>query len=241
MADKQTLAIDLAILAAGRVPRFTDQAEVNVGALPGRPALAAAGIDISDAIVALVGLRMRKDVSTHQVIAWVSALDPTATYTITLGGTPFNYIASLGNTEEVILEALRALIDADPAYVAPLGSVTGTGPSARLAITGATEAAYTSAVGATGTGAMMSTADAQAVDFKLWGLAKNQVTGFESTWHRLPVEGPAGFAAPSEISITENWMDELRVPGYSRIYVEVTATDGTVTPTIGPAGPETLS
>jgi hypothetical protein len=237
MADKQTLAVELAIIAAAREPNFVAQPTIDASSLPGPPSLATDGIEVTDAINAVVLIKLRDDVQGHAVEIQVATVDDTATYTVTLDGTPFVYAAMASDTQDEILEGLRVLIDADSRFSA--GAISGTGVDAVLRVLGTSEDAYTSSVAATGTGVLEQARDAELVVFRVWGLPKNQIND-ETVWYRLPVEGKPGLGAAGNITTEFNWADEFRVPGFARLYVEILSTDGQVVPSIGPALLEVL-
>lgn len=208
---------ELAVLTQGRAPVLTAQAQVNTGALPGPPSAVDAGVALNGAIVALVLARLRIDASTQLTTVAVTTVDDTATYTVTLGGVAFAYVAQAGDLEADILAGLQAVIDASPNYTAVVSGST-------ILINGVAAPTYTVAVGATGTGALAETHDGSSVTVKFWALP----TG-ETTWHAIPLD-------PG--TLTNNWAERLQVAGFDRLYIEVTATDGTVTPLVGPCGLE---
>lgn len=88
----------------------------------------------------------------------VSSLDTSATYTVTLDGTDFDYAASGGDDEAAIATALAALIDADDDYVAEVDGDD-------LTVYRVDGSGLTVASSATGTGAWSQTdGDAMAHD-----------------------------------------------------------------------------
>lgn len=208
---------ELAVLTQGRAPVLSEQAQVNAGALPRPPSAVDAGVALNGAIVALVLARLRSDASTQLTTVEVATVDDTATYSVTIGGVEFTYAAQAGDLAADIIAGLQALIDASPNYTAVIAG-------SELLIRGVAATKYTVAVAATGTGALSATHDASSIKVRFWGLP----TG-STTWHAFPLDPGA---------LTNNWVERLQVAGFERLFVEVTATDGTVTPLVGPCGLE---
>jgi len=208
---------ELAVLTQGRAPVLSEQSQVNTGALPGPPSAVDAGVALNGAIVAMVLARLRSDAATQLTTVEVTTVDDTATYTVTLGAMAFAYVAQAGDLAADILAGLQALIDAHADYTAV---VSGTS----LIIKGVGSGSYAVTVAATGTGALSETHDGSSVTVRIWGLPTGTLT-----WHGLSV-------APG--TLTNNWAERLQVAGFDRLFLEVTATNGTVTPLIGPCGLE---
>lgn len=232
MANDQ-LVLVLNELASARNPQFTAQAAVDVGGEPGAPSLESAGVDVEDAISAILSLKLREDASTFRVVVTVITVDDSATYTVTLNGTAFNYAASGGDTAIEILNGLQAVVDASGDFNAAVDAT-----ALELVITGADEYQYTHTVGATGSGALAELYDATQVSFRVWGLPKNQ-PGTSVTWYRIPIAGVA--EGGTVLTVDRNWAVEVRCPGYDRLFIEVVSTDGQVVPAIGPAIEESES
>lgn len=92
-------------------------------------------------------------IAPDTMIVEVDAVDDTATYTITLNGTDFDYPAVGGDLEADILAGLQAVVDASGSYTAAVVSST-----LEITLDDAPERNFSAEVSATGTGALSLTA-----------------------------------------------------------------------------------
>lgn len=212
----------LSVLSVGRRLKFSAQDEVKSGALPGPPSSAADGTNLEDAVIAMLAVRLREDAASRTADVTIDTVDDTATYTVTIDSNAVNYAASGGDTETEIVEGLRDAINAD-GTVSAIVTATVDGDTLKLSGDGADD--YTIAVSATGSGALSFLADATEVDFKIWLYSSDAESWF----------APEGGEFET---IGENWIDRADVAGVDRAYVEITATDGRVTPHVAPGGME---
>jgi len=216
---------DASYKALGLDPSFTDQSEIDASSLPGPPDALADGVSVSGAVVALIDLKLRSDPSKQQAWITITTVANSATYTATINGVAHNYASDASATLQEILEGVRdainagaqpvtaALVDLDEdgtADAVVVGSDTATGT-------------FTIAVSATGVGAIDETHEATSVTYTVWLAGKGR-----SQYHQA-----AGWTAKT---VTQNTTDRIECAGYDYAFVEITATDGTVTPAIGPGG-----
>jgi len=200
------VATDEAAIATMEVtPDPVWTAQPTVSAPNGPPSSPSDGIATQNAVVALLGVGMRTGQPTRHYVT-IETFDGAADYTVTVGATAFTENAD--NTAEMTLDVLASVINASGA------PATATMVDGRLVL----DTEETVAVSATGTGVMAILGDATAVDLVVWLLSGGE-------W-----ESPTNGA----MSIGRNLGERSIVAGYERVYIEVVATDGEVTPRVGP-------
>ena len=210
---------ELGVLNVGRNPVVTEQSPLESGASSEAPS-GDVGVDMTNSVICYYGLELRRDARFQVTGVTVTAVDVTATYTVTVNGTASNYAAGAGDDETAILNGLALQIIADGEPVTP--SVTTEGGTPTLLVQSNTTATFTLTVGATGAGALADSFDATTVDFQVWGRLKTR-----SAWCLLPQGTFTGQ--------TTNVCDRMGVAGFDRVFIRVTATDGHVQPFLAPA------
>lgn len=217
MATDPELVAQLAVLSQGREPTFTDQAAINAS-LPDPPSSAADGVAIDGETIAVLGVRLRQDAASQRAEVVVDTVDDTATYEVILNGTNYTYAASPGDLETEIVEGLRDDINGGVGFTA---SVDGT----TLIVQGDDADNYTVGVTASGTGALSYTLEATDVTFAVWALPVGL-----SSWHLV--------RSLDAVNATVNTIERIVCAGLSRVFVQITDTDGVVVPFVGPCALE---
>lgn len=210
---------ELGVLNVGRNPVVTEQPPLESGGSDASPS-GDVGVDMTDSVICYWGVELERDARFQITGATVTAVDVTATYTVTINGTPSNYAAGAGDDETAILNGLALQIIADGEPVTP--SVTTEGGTPTLLVQSNTTATFTLTVGATGAGAMSDSFNATTVAFEIWGRLKTR-----SAWCLFP---QGTFTAQ-----TDNVCDRMGIAGYDRIFIRMTSTDGHVQPWLAPA------
>lgn len=211
---------DQAYNSLGLYPVWEDQDVVDASSLPGYPE-PASGVSIPiETVVTLVALRLRQ--LAHTMTSWVTVLTvlDTTTYTVTLGGVPFQYLSDGDATKEEIIAGLAGVINASPNYSAS-SVIIDTEPT--VEITGADNNSYTIAVDAN----LAETHEADTVTARIW--AKPQTNEDESYYFLVN-------NTTISISNGQNWLERIEIGGIQRMFIEVLTTDGLVTPMVGPCG-----
>lgn len=133
------------------------------------------GVDVRDAIVGRLSIQLREDMSAQAAeVSIDTSVDDT--YTITVDGTDYDYVAS-GKTAAQIATALKALLAAATSIVVT-DNLDGT-----LSIVGATEAAYTIAASTLATGAITVDAEASYAEWQFCFRNADLPTGYDA-WDR---------------------------------------------------------
>lgn len=210
---------ELGVLNVGRNPVVTEQDPLESGGSDDPPS-GDVGVAMSDAVICYWGVEIERNARFQITGATVTAVDDTATYTVTINGTASNYAAVGGDGVAEILAGLSAQIVLDGEPVVPSIGTEGNTPT--LLVTSNTTATFTLTVGATGAGAMASSFDATTVAFEIWGRLKTR-----SAWCLFP---QGTFTAQ-----TDNVCDRMGIAGYDRIFIRMTSTDGHVQPWLAPA------
>jgi hypothetical protein len=210
---------ELGVLNVGRNPVVSEQLPLESGASSDAPS-GDVGINMTDSVICYYGVELQRDARFQTTGVTVVVIDTTATYTVTINGTPSNYPANLGDGITEILNGLAAQIALSGEPVST--SIVTEGNLPTLLVTSTTGATFTLTVGATGTGVLADSFDATTVDFQVWGRLKTR-----SAWCLLP-EG-------TFTGQTTNVCDRMGVAGFDRIFIRVTATDGHVQPFLAPA------
>lgn len=247
---------EIAVLSAVRSPLWTQQSGYT-----GVPSASDAGVSVAGSVTTgwAVDLRPRTGTGAgfpgRQVVVTVNTVDDTATYTLTLGGTAINYVASSGDTAQDITDGLAAAIVANGTTNALVTATSASVSSVwTLTITGRAVDNYTFAVSTSGTGGLTCIADPDTASIRFWAYGafgpanNNGVGGGASGQHwRLVGTGLTGLAIDYG-----GRCDILAVNFVSRYYIEAfsltAAGDGAATSpdtlsyallvAIGPAQPE---
>jgi len=215
---------ELSVLSQGRAPEYSAQSEVTPGNLNGPPDSAGAGVALGEAVVTMIKVISRADASKRQADISVAAVDDTATYTATIGGTAHDYAAGAGDDALAILTGLWEAINAGAEPVtATLVDADEDGTDDTLHVDGDDAADYTIAVSATNAGELALVADATEFSFVLRLLS-------DGDW-----AVPPGGVVEAQ---TRNFIERAITAGAERAHIEITATDGRVTAKLGPCGLE---
>jgi hypothetical protein len=211
---------ELAERAQGRNPVWALQA-VTTGA----PTTVLSGIDVDEAILAMVHVGLRYEVHNHSSRVTVTTTDlTTSVYTVTVDGTAVAYDASaeLPATLQALLDGIADAINLDATVnLVVLASVETVDDTLTLVLRNITGEAstHTTAVSvAGGTGVLAFVEDAISAALRLFGLARNstlpwvKVNGADYTLDHL------GF------------LERFEVSGLSRFYVEVHTIVGPLSP-----------
>ena len=164
---------ELAELSATRQAQISLQ-PIDVGGLSPAPT---DGVLVTDAVIAMLQVSLREDLRFHGSRVRITTLDLTATYTVNIAGTPVAYDAgAAAATSEAdvingIVNAINvAAVDANALAEARGGSQTVN--TVVLSNNTGESSTHTTAVSATGTGAMEFDEDLTALNFRLLVKAK---------------------------------------------------------------------
>lgn len=110
------LASKLAVLLVGRNPEWGELSIPTDGAtvpstIKGRPLNGNAGKGLGNAPKCLIHIACREDLARFGTRVRVTAVDDTATYTVTVNSLDHAYACSGGEDEEAILDGVEAIID----------------------------------------------------------------------------------------------------------------------------------
>jgi hypothetical protein len=217
--DETAAAVAVMDVAMSTDPEWSEQDLVTPDTLPGPPSSAADGVNLQQAIVALLAVRLRGDASSRQADVTIEVLDLAggASHTVTINGTDFTEAAD--TDVATTLTNLAATINAGAEPVtATTDDTNDDGDVDTLRISGDTANDYTIAVSST-SGELGLAADATEVSFRIWLRA-------DDVWY---VAADGTYEA-----IRQNWIERAEVAGCDRLFVEVFEADGRVVPVIGP-------
>lgn len=215
-----------ALLMAGLNPAYTEQIVIdnsNGTALPGTPgqlSLITVGVDVSEAALALMRIILNEDPSAPRGWVWVTALDNSQTYTMTVGGTAYNYASDPTTTEDEVLDGLKALIDADGAAVAVCSRTVWNAKNVLLLVS-KTSSPFTLTVSATGAATMDRAIEPTSVTVTIWGQGRDEVQPDEVSGYETK-------------TVTANWTQRIEIGGLDWTYLETTASNGYTRLKVGP-------
>ena len=237
----------IAVLSACRQPLWTLQTDGTSAdaAYTGGPANSGSGVVAASAVTAQWQVQMRPrstatlaagGVDGRQVVLTVAAVDTSASYVVTLGGTAATYAATGGDTALLILTGIQAAIIANGTLNALVVTSLDSATPA-LTITGRAEADYTIALATTGTGGLAGVADPTGASMRFWGRGvqgdlSNTQRGYGQQW--LLVGGVTGITLD-----WRGWTDMLAVNGLGSLWIELYSVVGTGD--TAPTAPDTLT
>ena len=179
------IATELAVLASGRLPEWTDAFRSEVlTAIPS----GSAGLALQSRVLTHVAVDLRANISGRTARIAVGALDLTATYTVTIDGVACAYDAGGGGAATLadVLAGIAAAIttSASALVVATVDSTEEEVQIRSLASTGVAVTAFT----ATGTGALTCEAEPASADVEIYCQTVAPVTG----WRLLAASAGGG-------------------------------------------------
>jgi hypothetical protein len=207
---------ELAVYSQGRRPAFTEQ---SLTAPNNPPVAATEGVVLSDAVVAILRLVLRNNPAAWTLRSTLVDYNAGDLYKVTADDCDFVYQSVGVDSVEDTLAALSLLIGADDRFTAAVRYDTDGTTALGLTISSALErgAPFEYSFDTDGAATMTWLPEPTFLRFRVWGLPYG-----ESTWQELDV-------APAESihrTVENNWSERLVVAGFSRLYVEVTETDG---------------
>jgi hypothetical protein len=201
---------DLFLALSGTSPAWSPFAWLISG--NDRPATVTDGVSVESAIVTGAHVMLEGGFERWAVtVGGVAA----GSYTITINGTNYTYVASGTETPTQLVTTLAAVVSSS-AVTAIATVVDGDEPA--VLITSTSPTPPTVAVTAP-SGFLTLTSQATSVNFRLWGYTGGQ-------WS--PLNG-GSFA-----SVGVGWVEQVRTGIFSRLAIEVQTTDGLVGIRIGP-------
>lgn len=210
---------ELSVLAQGRTPILAPQGWAYGGA-GSPPSSTGDGVDVEDAIVALVGVRLRQSVDRWRSYFRVDVATVGQSYGIAFGAalTTVTFVAATAVAADIIA-GLKAALEAD-------GTFTGAGGQCALVAGQASllevsfPAATSVAKAGTGTGSLVQEADQ--VAWRLWELPLGHDQWAVAGEFRSRVTRDAYELVP------------VRAAGRRRLYIEVLDADGAVLQLVAP-------
>lgn len=204
-------ARELIGLGAGRRLRWTAQTPITEAA-PADPPTDGDGVDVRDALSGRLKLQLRADARAQ--VATVEVTSTTDdTYTVTIAGVAYDYVAS-SKTIVQIAAGLASALAAASAVVTVTDNLDGT-----LTIEGATPTAYTIAVSTAGSGTMTLDAEASTVTWSLWFRSSDLPDAYD-TWERYTF--PDGSTSRT---MANNYGENVDLNGMDEIFVWVSSSD----------------
>lgn len=216
----QSTINNLAILSQGRNPEFTEQA---VSLDP--PGSASAGVDLKNAVLAIVSVELREDPSVWAWRVRVGSFDTSSTHSWIVGGREFEVPNTLGKSKEDFLtQDLAPAIGADSRFSASYDSTND-----YLVVTASDP--FTLLPSSDGTDTFLNVVEPTWARFAIWARLKNT-----AHWSRVMIEGDVTRDQSIDGKYIENnWTDRLAIAGYDRLYVQVEDRDySNMTIRIGP-------
>jgi len=113
MSSSAETANELVVRAAGRNPQWVTQADASPTEWSRPPAAESAGVDLDNAVVALVKVGLREAVQHRRARITVTSFDGSANYTVTINGTAIATTAGSFADVDAVLVAMAAKIAAD--------------------------------------------------------------------------------------------------------------------------------
>jgi hypothetical protein len=195
VSDVYTDATELAILASGRAPEWSDSPSPTV-----EPSNAASGVPLEGAVKTLVEVALREQTHRRTVRLGIVGVDLLSTYTVTIDGTAVAYNAAGAGAADLedVVDGIAAAINAN-GTVNQLVSATAvdandttTSPRTKVLIRGLTGTAYAVNFTESGPGAnpaLSAVADYESAELRLWWLAGARV-GSEASGRWVAPSGP---------------------------------------------------
>jgi len=227
------LVKQLAVLSQGRDPGWVNQSDYD-----GTPETGTAGVNVIDAIVAMVALGLRRDPAAHASRVTIDTVDLTSsTYTVTVDGNAVAYDASAETPADQaeLVEGIASAINTDGTVgglvTATIEDTTGDGTVDTIVLTNNTNntTTHTTSVGVSGvgsTGVISFDEDADAAKLRLWLLADQANDTLD-----VPVPWLLANGGDFDTALDyRGFIERFHVAGASRVYVEaydVTGPSGT--------------
>lgn len=216
MASIYETANVLAILSGARNPQWATQLghDGTSGTdADAYPSSAAAGVDLLNSVQALVSVEMRAAAHRRRTVVTVTTVDLAADYTVTIDGTPYTATGAHVDLDAILTELASEINGGAPPIVTASADLTAN----TLTIVSITNADYTVAVSATGTGVLAAEADPTEAKLRIW--AKCRSASAPSAWVNI---------LDQEYDLTsKGFLERFDVAGLDRLYVEVADVDGT--------------
>lgn len=175
--------------------------------LPGPPTAASDGVDVSDAVVAQMRVKLREDPSAQKAWVEVTSVVNSTLYRITIDSVNYDYTSDASATEQEILDGLEAALPGAPVMVTQ-ASIGGTN---MLVLTATSTSTFTIAVSAE----LGHDVEATSATFTVWLRSRVQ------TEHDV-AEGY------ETVTKTNNWTQRIECGGYDRLFIEPIVKDGRV-------------
>lgn len=177
-------------------------------------------VDKVKPVYAFLGVRLTPKPTTQNATLTVDTVVVGDTYRATVDATNYDYVAQIGDTvSDVATGIVAAIGGATSGTVTPQDNADGT-----IDFIGDPDATYTLAASVVGTGTVTLAQDATSVSYTMWGY----IPGVG--WTNVP---------NTARTATNNESDRYYVAGYSRVHIEITATNGRVLPIYAPNTLET--
>ena len=234
----------LSILAAGRVPSWTEQT-----AFSGAPDADDDGVDISTveskgAIVAMIGVDLREDVHRRKAVV-TATHDATSTYTVTINGTA-HADATPTDLDELMTDLRDAInagaqasavtataLDSDGADVTVSGN-----PATQLQILGDNDLDwYIDISVAGGAGTIACVADPSSATMRLWSRFRAATgTTAPGSWRAILLDGTSADLSLTWVGHAERYATAWLSPLYVELDdIDGNASDGASVPYSNPA------
>jgi hypothetical protein len=184
VSDIYTEATELAVLSAGRSPKWSDCPTPTA-----EPSTAASGVALEEAVRTLVQVSLREQAHRRTVRLGITGVDLLSTYTVTIDGTAVDYDADVANAVDLedVVDGIAAVINADVTAnlvvtaTAVADDDTTTSPRTKVLIRGISGAAYSINFTESGPGAdptLVALADYESCDLRLWWYAGARAGSF---------------------------------------------------------------
>ncbi len=227
----------LGVLQVGRAPQWSEQVdEAAEPAYDGAPATSDSGVDLQNAVQAMVCVNLRREAHRRTCIVTPGTFDAATTYTITVSGTG---ITATGASLSALLTALVAAVVANGTVNALVTATVydddGDGTNDSVKIVGKAEADYGIGVSATsGTGTIAVTADPSTAALRLWGVgAGPNAPGRTGTSSGDP--GVWAYVSAQTYALAyRGFLERFAVAGMERLYVELASVAGPASDTGSP-------
>lgn len=202
---------ELAGLNAGRNPQWPAAESLALAA--SNPPGPSDGVSVAGSTLALVAVDLRRDARYGGAIVRITAASA-GTYTVTLDGDAYTYIAGSGEGADDILAGLYQETVAS-SHTGTLLDLDGDGVNDALSVVRGNGVAIATA---TVSGSLTATLDATQVEFAIW----------------MRPTGSARWRSVTSQVVDRNWLDLLRTSGIDRVYVQALVTDGALSWTVAP-------
>ncbi len=222
MTISDTQIAELSVLSQGHNPQFVALPSIQPEGLEqgNGPQSLTDGVDLQDATVALLAVRLREDAARHQVDIFIDWIEMAGTFTVDIEGMLFTYESAPEDGKVEVLEGLAQVIAMGEAPFTTTVYPGDAETEPRLRLTPEFPFPYETQVYAD-YAQMSLEQDATSVSFRVWLLPEGA-----DTWY-VPAGGMV-------IDQSTNWLQRAGAAGMQRAHIEILETDGKVTPMIGP-------